>query len=77
VHDSAAGNPAPGNHAATVRILIEACVLAGDWAGARAACEMPVTTRVWEARTRQLRARVEAEERSRNAAVAIVPGHDR
>jgi tetratricopeptide (TPR) repeat protein len=77
VEASAAGNPAPGNHAANVRILLEACVMAGDWAGARAACEMPVATRLWAARTRELRSRVAVEERSRNAPAAIVPGHDR
>jgi hypothetical protein len=56
--------------------LVEACAVAGDPEAGLAAAAIPVSTRLWEARTRELRARF-AEERSRNAPVAIVQGHDR
>ena len=74
---SGTGNPAPGSHASQVRILIEACVVARDVRGGLAACEIPVHTRLWEARTQQLRARLVAMERSWNAPAANVPSHDR
>jgi DNA-binding SARP family transcriptional activator len=76
VDESAATNPAPGSHAANVRVLLEACAVAGDAEAGLAAAAIPVSTRLWEARTRELRARFAAE-RSRNAPVTIVPGHDR
>jgi hypothetical protein len=76
VAESRATNPAPGSHAANVHVLAEACAVAGDAEAGLAAAAIPVTTRLWEARTRELGERF-AEERSRNAPVAIVPGHDR
>jgi DNA-binding SARP family transcriptional activator len=76
VEESGATNPAPGSHAANVHVLVEACAVAGDPEAGLAAAAIPVSTRLWEARTRELRARF-AEERSRNAPVAIVQGHDR
>ena len=76
VEMSRATNPAPGHHAANVRVLIEACAIAGDADAGLAATEIPVSSRLWEPRTRELRERF-AEERSRNAPAAIVPGHDR
>jgi DNA-binding SARP family transcriptional activator len=76
VEESAVTNAAPGSHAASVHVLVEACAVAGDAEAGLAATAIPVSTRLWEARTRELRARF-AEERSRNAPVAIVPGHDR
>lgn len=66
VEESAAANPAPGHHAANVHVLIEACSAAGDADAGLAATEIPVSTRLWEPRTRALRARF-AEERLRNA----------
>jgi DNA-binding SARP family transcriptional activator len=76
VEESGATNPAPGSHAANVHVLVEACAVAGDAEAGLAAADIHVSTRLWEARTRELSARF-AEERSRNAPVAIVPGHDR
>jgi hypothetical protein len=76
VDESAATNPAPGSHAANVHVLIEACAVAGEVEAGLTATAIPVSTRLWEARTRELRAWF-GEERSRNAPVAIVPGHDR
>ena len=76
VEESGATSPAPGSHAVNVHVLVEACAVAGDAEAGVAAAAMPVSTRLWEARTRELGARF-VEERSRNAPVAIVPGHDR
>jgi hypothetical protein len=76
VEESGATNPAPGSHAANAHVLIEACAVADDAEAGLAAAAIPVSTRLWEARTRELRARF-AEERSRNTPAAIVPDHDR
>jgi DNA-binding SARP family transcriptional activator len=76
VEESRATSPAPGHHAANVHVLIEACALAGDVDAGLEAAAIPVSTPLWQPRTRELTARF-AEERSRNASAAIVSGHDR
>jgi DNA-binding SARP family transcriptional activator len=80
IDQSAAGNPAPGNHATSLHILVEACAVAGDARSGIAAADVPVSTPLWDAQTRRRRAQFTAllaEERSGNAAVEIVHDHDR
>jgi DNA-binding SARP family transcriptional activator len=77
VEASATSNPAPGQHACNVHILVEACAVAGDAGAGLAASAIPVDSPLWAERTRELRARFLAGERSGNAAAGIVPGHDR
>jgi hypothetical protein len=63
-----------------VHVLVEACAAAGDARAGLAAADIPVSSPLWRGRTRTLRAEFAAtlaEERSRNAAPAIVPSHDR
>jgi tetratricopeptide (TPR) repeat protein len=47
---------APGNRASLVRILVEACALAGDHRGGLAATELPLAVRLWEPETLAWRA---------------------
>ncbi|HEX5617086.1 MAG TPA: AAA family ATPase [Solirubrobacteraceae bacterium] len=77
---AAASNPAPGNYATSVHILVEACAIARNARIGLATANLPVSTPLWEAQTRRRRAQFAtmlAEERSRNAPAAIVHGHDR
>jgi DNA-binding SARP family transcriptional activator len=78
--ESAKSNPAPGNHSVCLHVLVEACAVAGDAYAGLAAADAPVSSPLWETQTRRRReqfAAILAEERSRNAPVEIVPGHDR
>jgi DNA-binding SARP family transcriptional activator len=80
VDQSAASNPAPGNHAVCVHVLVEACAVAGDAHAGLAAAHLPISSPLWEAPTRRRRAQFAAalaEERSRNGVAEIVHGHDR
>ena len=80
VDESAESNPAPGNYAASVHVLVEACAVAGEARAGLAAADLPVSTPLWQAQTRIRReqfAAALAEERSRNATAAIVHDHDR
>jgi tetratricopeptide (TPR) repeat protein len=47
---------APGNRASLVRVLIEACALAGDAQGGLAATELPVRVQLWQPETLAWRA---------------------
>ena len=76
VEESAATSPAPGHHATNVHVLIEACAVAGDVEAGLEAAAIPVSSPLWEPRTRELSAWF-AGERSRNAPAEIVSGHDR
>ena len=68
---------APGHHASIVRVLLAACAAAGDVRGGLEATEIPLRPRVWAPLTQRMRAAFLAQERSRNARAAIVPGHER